>query len=471
MTELALSAHPHRRRRRGAARRGDPRPLPLARGRGRPRDARLDRASERAHGALSRGACRRGRRSAAGSASCSRSAPSASPTPAARPLLLPAARRPAEPAGAVRPRRRRRARTGWLSTPTRSTRPARPRSTGTIRATTAGCSPTDCPRTAASRASSTCSTSRPGTIAPDRIPHTRAADLAWLPDGSGFYYTRYPAPGAVPAGRGALPPGSLLSSPRRRSRRRPAGLPAGRKEYWPGVSLSPDGRWLLHRRRPDVRPDRSVPRRPARRRRCHRARLVPWRRTCPPRSTGELAHGRLFLRTNLDAPTYRLYEVDPERPARGALAGAGAAAAGRGARGRAGDRRPARAELSRAGRPPACAWPTWTAACAARWSCPTLGSLFGLGRRMGRPRAVLRLLLVYGPAERLPDRSRRPAGRRSGGGSRPTSIPTRFEVGRSSVPSRDGTPVTMFLVHRRGLAPHGRRARRISPGTAASTSA
>jgi len=35
---------------------------------------------------------------------------------------------------------------------------------------------------------------------PDVIPHTRAASIAWLPDDSGFYYTRNPAPGSVPAG-------------------------------------------------------------------------------------------------------------------------------------------------------------------------------------------------------------------------------------------------------------------------------
>src|SRR5579859_765243 len=33
---------------------------------------------------------------------------------------------------------------------------------------------------------------------PDRIPRTRASSLAWLPDGSGFFYTRYPSPGSVP---------------------------------------------------------------------------------------------------------------------------------------------------------------------------------------------------------------------------------------------------------------------------------
>ena len=34
----------------------------------------------------------------------------------------------------------------------------------------------------------------------DEIARTRACSVAWTPDGRGFYYTRYPAPGEVPAG-------------------------------------------------------------------------------------------------------------------------------------------------------------------------------------------------------------------------------------------------------------------------------
>lgn len=34
----------------------------------------------------------------------------------------------------------------------------------------------------------------------EKIPFTRYASLAWLPDETGFYYTRYPVPGTVPAG-------------------------------------------------------------------------------------------------------------------------------------------------------------------------------------------------------------------------------------------------------------------------------
>src|SRR5690606_14548501 len=35
----------------------------------------------------------------------------------------------------------------------------------------------------------------------ERIPRVRSASVAWFPDGSGFYYTRYPQPGDVPAGQ------------------------------------------------------------------------------------------------------------------------------------------------------------------------------------------------------------------------------------------------------------------------------
>lgn len=35
---------------------------------------------------------------------------------------------------------------------------------------------------------------------PERIPHTQFASLAWDPDGKGFLYTRHPKPGDVPAG-------------------------------------------------------------------------------------------------------------------------------------------------------------------------------------------------------------------------------------------------------------------------------
>ena len=272
-------------------------------------------------------------------------------------------------------------------------------------------------------------------------PRTRAADLAWLPDGFGFYYTRYPAPGDRARGRGALPPraststGSAATPPTTRWSSSPR-----EKEYWPGReplarralaassasparSTRPISTWATGTRAGGCRPRAGAGRRgPAgvvRRRGRARTAVSPDQSRCA------------------DLPALR---GRSRRARAGALARARAAAAGRGAR-------------RRAGR-----WPTgWRSSyleraivpapprrprrrrCATRSRCPTLGSLFGLGRRVGWPRAVLRLLLVHRAAERLPARSQRPTGRRSGAGSRPTSIPTASRCEQVSVPSRDGT--------------------------------
>jgi prolyl oligopeptidase len=85
-----------------------------------------------------------------------------------------------------------------------------------------------------------------GKLLPDAIERTRAASLAWKRDNSGFFYTRYPRKGDVPEGQevyhrhvfyhalGADPAGDLLI------------FGDGRDpEWWPNVSLSEDGRWLL----------------------------------------------------------------------------------------------------------------------------------------------------------------------------------------------------------------------------------
>src|SRR5918997_3407613 len=79
----------------------------------------------------------------------------------------------------------------------------------------------------------------------DKIPYTRAASLAWLPSGDGFYYTRFPAPGTVPEGE--------ENYHRRVYLHRLGDDPAKDVEIfrrerqptqWPSVGLSRDGRWL-----------------------------------------------------------------------------------------------------------------------------------------------------------------------------------------------------------------------------------
>jgi prolyl oligopeptidase len=80
----------------------------------------------------------------------------------------------------------------------------------------------------------------------DQIPRTRACSLAWTPDGRGFYYTRYPTPGQVPHGEEAYHRAVFhhrLGDPPAQDREI---FGAGRdRTDWPGVDLSPDGRWLV----------------------------------------------------------------------------------------------------------------------------------------------------------------------------------------------------------------------------------
>jgi prolyl oligopeptidase len=88
--------------------------------------------------------------------------------------------------------------------------------------------------------------SKTGTILPDLIERTRAASIAWLHDNSGFYYTRYPKKGDVPAGQEMYNRHvyfHLLGSPVETDN--PIFGKGRDPEDWPGVSLSNDGRWLL----------------------------------------------------------------------------------------------------------------------------------------------------------------------------------------------------------------------------------
>jgi prolyl oligopeptidase len=85
-----------------------------------------------------------------------------------------------------------------------------------------------------------------GALLPDALPHTRAASVAWLPDSSGFAYTRYPDPAQV---------GDAEAGYHRTVWWHHVGAAAADdtpcftdlpdKEAWPEVTLSTDGRWLV----------------------------------------------------------------------------------------------------------------------------------------------------------------------------------------------------------------------------------
>ncbi len=80
----------------------------------------------------------------------------------------------------------------------------------------------------------------------DVIPATRACSLAWLPDASGFFYTRYPLPGTVPAGDENYYRRVYFHRLGTDPKADPLVFGADRaREDWPVVDLSPDGRWLV----------------------------------------------------------------------------------------------------------------------------------------------------------------------------------------------------------------------------------
>jgi prolyl oligopeptidase len=283
-----------------------------------------------------------------------------------------------------------------------------------------------------------------GQLLDDRIPRTRAASLAWVPDGSGFYYTRYPAPGAVPADEEPYHRAVYYHQLGTDPAADPLIFQPGEKEYWPGVGISPDGRWLLiNVARTFDQTDLYL------RDLGSGGPLVPVAENLPASFEGQIAHGRLFLRTNLDAPTYRLYQVDPERPDRASWREIIAP-------------RPdavlegititqdalALSYLERAssrlrltdleGRP------------GQEIVLPALGSLFGVtaewdGRELFYgfssytvPPSVYRIELPGGVSE-LWKRVEADID------------PHRFAVRQVSYRSRDGTPISMFVVHRAGL--------------------
>jgi prolyl oligopeptidase len=290
----------------------------------------------------------------------------------------------------------------------------------------------------------------------DQIARTRACSVAWLPDGAGFYYTRYPAPGSVPAGEEkyhrAVYLHHLGAAPE--SDRKLFGDGRDRAD-WPQVVLSPRGRWLV------IEVAQGWSR--------SELYLVDTRREdAPPLAlaagiearfeVAELLDDRLYIVTDQGAPRGRLLlartaqpdrarwtEILPEQPEilegvavlRGALAALYLKDATSRVQLHALDGRPLR-----------------------QLRLPGLGSVAGLSaERQGdelfftytsflTPTMVLRQGLSAASAEAAPAIWKQ----------LPAPLdPAPFEVEQVWLTSKDGTRLPMFLVHRRGLARDGDR--------------
>jgi prolyl oligopeptidase len=82
-------------------------------------------------------------------------------------------------------------------------------------------------------------------LLPDTIARTRAASIAWKPDDSGFYYTRYPKKGDVAEGQEMYNRHVFYHPLGGEPAKDPLIFGEGRDpQDWPNVTLSNDGRWL-----------------------------------------------------------------------------------------------------------------------------------------------------------------------------------------------------------------------------------
>ena len=158
-----------------------------------------------------------------------------------------------------------------------------------------------------------------GQLLPEKIERTRAASVAWLPDSSGFYYTRYPQPGDVPAGEEMYNRRVFfhqLNQGNAGGLRDPLIFPAeGERlapQHWPNVSISNDGRWLLV----DVskgwtRTDLYL--------KDLSAQNSAFQRITAGRNFlyhGEVLDGQLYITTNEDAPRFRVFKAECAAPER-----------------------------------------------------------------------------------------------------------------------------------------------------------
>jgi prolyl oligopeptidase len=286
-------------------------------------------------------------------------------------------------------------------------------------------------------------------LLPDRIPDTRAADLAWLPDATGFYYTRYPAPGSVPAGEEQY----HRSIYYHRLGDNPADDPlvfrptAG--EHWPGVSLSPDGKWLL------ISVSRTFDETDLYLRDLSAdGPLVAVAENLPALFDGQVVRDRLYIRTNIDAPTSGLYEADPRQPDRAAWRTLVAPRADAVLQGVSITREHLALDyLERATSRLVVA--RLDGSSPRNVPLPAIGSVYGTGSEpdgdelfygfssYAVPPSVFRLALGSGD-QTLWQRVEADID------------PARFEVRQVTYPSRDGTPVTMFVVAPRSLTLDGR---------------
>jgi prolyl oligopeptidase len=285
---------------------------------------------------------------------------------------------------------------------------------------------------------------------PDVIDRTRACSIAWLPDGKGFYYTRYPDPESVPDEEENYHRRVYLhmlgDDPKKD---RPVFGEGRPKEDWPAVTLSPNGRWLVVTQHQgwakaevyfkDLSRDDAV--------------FVTLVEGVNALFEVTARNDRFLVHTNLDAPRYRVFEVNPFHPERDnwkeivaekedVLEGVAAI----------GDRLILEYMHRAASRLQIC---DRAGKLLDEVKLPTVGSVTGLGgehdgsevlynfQSFTTPASVFRVDLERTTSELWKEVK--------------TDVAFGdFEVKQVTYPSRDNTPVSMFLAHKKGIELDGK---------------
>jgi prolyl oligopeptidase len=148
-----------------------------------------------------------------------------------------------------------------------------------------------------------------GELLPDRIEHTRSASVAWDRDASGFYYTRFPAPGEVPDEELFFHRSVYHHEIGTDPEDDPLIYEDEDMHAWPGSSLSTNGRFLIvYVYRGYTQNDLYVLDLQG------GGELVPIAEGVDARFGGYAIGNDFYLNTTLDAPNQKLYKVDLENP-------------------------------------------------------------------------------------------------------------------------------------------------------------
>jgi len=147
-------------------------------------------------------------------------------------------------------------------------------------------------------------------LLPDTIARTRAASIAWKPDNSGFYYTRYPSKGEVAEGQEMYNRHVFYHALGSDPAKDPLIFGEGRDpQDWPNVVLSNDGRWLA------IMVEQGWTK--------NEVYLKDVQTNAPvvPVVTGknflyfaQPYDGNLYILTNEDSPRYRVYRAPASQP-------------------------------------------------------------------------------------------------------------------------------------------------------------